>query len=243
MFSSQSFLMYIIIAFILTQVGRLLKVLSRLILLNRNVIKLYRVVGEVAKYFRLLNTLVHEIGHIVLGRLTGSKPVKIDLFKDTSGLATRTIHKQNKLGGFLTTIAGYPTASAVAFLAVYTLHIGRADLVLSVAIGVVAVGLILWVRNGFGILWSVVFIVLSGSMILYASEDVLTGYTLMIVAILVVESLFSALTVFKITTTRDTRPNDARTLSTITGLPQTFWGLLFFGQAVYFTYLGYAYWL
>ena len=59
----------------------------------------------VGKYFALINTLIHEIGHQLASMVTFGKAHKIHLFANTEGLAFSS--HRFWIGRVLTTLAGY----------------------------------------------------------------------------------------------------------------------------------------
>ena len=63
----------------------------------------------VGKFFNIINTALHELGHALMALLTGGEVRKIELFNDTSG--TTTTVSKNKFASVLVSLAGYPFAA------------------------------------------------------------------------------------------------------------------------------------
>ena len=79
----------------------------------------------VGKFFNIINTGLHEFGHALMALLTGGSVERIELFKDTSG--TTTTKSENGFSAFWVSLAGYPFAASVAWLAFYLIFQGAAD--------------------------------------------------------------------------------------------------------------------
>ena len=59
----------------------------------------------VGRYLRMLATMVHEGGHVLVALLLGEKPQKVGLFRDTSGVAL--VETTAKWKALLVSMAGY----------------------------------------------------------------------------------------------------------------------------------------
>lgn len=67
----------------------------------------------IGKYVRLISTMIHEGGHVLMGLLLGERIVKVNLFSDASGEANVTV--SNKFKKLLIAIVGYPSTALMAF--------------------------------------------------------------------------------------------------------------------------------
>lgn len=217
MFGLSEFFVYIVVALLLTRVPL------------------------VGKYFRLLNTLIHEIGHALMALITSGRVYNIQVFSDMSGVAYTG--RSSWLGRVLTSLAGYPFASFVAFVYVLLIQMGHLNVVFYSLVGMLVVSLVLWVRNWFGFIWVTVFLVGTVGMYVYASTELMTMYVYLIIAVLLVEALWTACIVLYISFKTPKESGDCYNLSKSTKIPAIFWGLFFVGQALYFFNLSYTYWL
>ena len=68
----------------------------------------------VGKFFNIINTLIHELGHALMSLLLHGKVMKIQIFQDTSGVTTTK--SDSKFKSTLVSLAGYPFASVMAFV-------------------------------------------------------------------------------------------------------------------------------
>jgi hypothetical protein len=99
---------------------------------------------------RLGVTVVHEAGHALVAVLVGRRLRSIRLHSDTSGL-TVSRGKPRGPGMVAMLAAGYLAPAALGLLAALLLADGRSVALLWLLV-VLSAGLILWVRNGYGVL-------------------------------------------------------------------------------------------
>lgn len=183
------------------------------------------------KYFRILNTLLHEVGHVLASLISGGGIYHIHLFRDTSGVAYSSY--SNRFTAIFTALAGYPAASGAAFLSYWALTNGFVEGMYIVLMSLLAVSLLLWVRNGFGFFWIAAFLTGTAAVYVYGEAPVRHGYMYLISAILLVESIRSSWIVFYLSVRSPLKAGDASSLKALTGISSRFWGLLFFLQALY----------
>lgn len=189
----------------------------------------------IGKYFKSLNTMFHEDGHIVMSLLTFGKAYKIELFANTEGVATTG--SRFWLGKVLTSMAGYPFASFMAFVFYYFFVQAQFDVLFYGLAVVVVINLLLWVRNWYGIIWLISFIGLLGGLY-YLGNNTYIQYALFFVgAIMLVESIASAFTILRLSFKTPNDAGDTTNLRKYTWLSARFWGILFFSQSLYFGYL------
>lgn len=211
-----SFIVYILVALVLT------------------------VVPVVGKYFRLLNTLVHEVGHVIVSLLTSGKVYKVQIFSDTSGVAYTGTN--NWFSRVLTSLAGYPFASASAFGLIYLMSIDKTIWVFYIIMSLLLVSLVFWVRNIFGLVWICVFGFFTFMIHASGTENMFNIYITLIIAVLLVESVKSSFVILKLSIKSSSNSGDAYNLSQSTFIPAVVWGLFFAVQSVYFLVLGFNYW-
>jgi hypothetical protein len=108
---------------------------------------------------RLGVTVVHEAGHAVVAVLVGRRLSAIRLHSDTSGL---TVSRGRPRGPGMVAMlaAGYLAPAVLGLVAAYLLAEGRGIALLWLLVVLLA-GLLVWVRNGYGLL---VLLVLGGGL-------------------------------------------------------------------------------
>lgn len=191
----------------------------------------------IGKYVAVVNTLVHEVGHAIVAILTGGKVDKIELFANTEGTAWSS--SRFWIGRVLTSLAGYPAASATAFLFLYLIDNQKYLYILIILLVVLIFSLVFWIRNLYGFFWVVTFSSIFVALILYGNAVLVVNVLLFITAIIFVESISSAFTILKLSFTQPTDAGDATSLwKSIIFIPSPIWGILFFVQSLFFGYLG-----
>lgn len=184
------------------------------------------------KYFRLLNTLLHEIGHVLASLLSGGGIYHIRLFKDTSGAAY--ISSKNRLSLIFVALAGYPFASGMSFVAFWLVVNGYMEWVYYTLFSVLGMSLLFWVRNGFGLFWNSFFLAGTAGVYFYAPVLLQNSYIQLVTAILLVESIRSSWVILYLSIVSPQAAGDATDLKKATWITARFWGLLFFLQSLYF---------
>lgn len=196
------------------------------------------IVGRIAvvgKYIKSVNTMFHEDGHAIMSLLTFGSVHKIDLFYSTEGLATTG--SRFWIGRTLTTLAGYPFASFMAFVFFYFFTEGHYEYLFYGFAGIVVLNLLLWVRNWYGIIWLLSFIGILGGLY-YVSEPLYIDTFLKFVgAVMFVESIASSFTILKLSFTQPNDAGDATGMRKNTLISARIWGIFFFAQSLYFAYL------
>ena len=108
------------------------------------------VIDAVWRPARNVVTIVHEGGHAVAALLTGRRLTGIRLHSDTSGLTLST-GKPTGFGMVVTAAAGYLSPSLVGLTGVVLLAFGQVTVMLWAGL-VVLVGMLVMIRNVYGVL-------------------------------------------------------------------------------------------
>lgn len=191
----------------------------------------------IGPYFSIVNTLIHEIGHALLSIATGGKVHSISLFLNTEGV-TLASHRF-WIGGFLTSVAGYLFASFVAFVFMILIHRKKSKHVLFILLATLLISLLLWIRNPYGLFWTITIIVGFSWVLAKGSKPVLDYLALFITTLLLVESVISSLEIMYLSFISPNHAGDATNLANITFLiPSPMWGIAFFIQSLLFARAG-----
>ena len=183
-------------------------------------------VPVVGKFFNIINTLIHELGHALMALVFEGKVVRIEIFKDTGGV---TVTKSKSgVAAFFVSIAGYPFAAAAGLLCAYLLSLGYGSWIVIGLSLLFLLMLILWVRNAYGFLWVALFVLLNGVLVFYLKNPLYIEiaawfYTLMII----IESVWSSLVLLYISVFHADQAGDATNLRNATHIPAFIWALLF----------------
>ncbi|MCR5551164.1 MAG: M50 family metallopeptidase [Bacteroidales bacterium] len=188
----------------------------------------------VGKFFNVINTALHEFGHALMALITGGSVDKIELFNDTSG--TTTTKSNSKFGAFLVSLAGYPFAASVAWLAFYLIGQGAEK---GLVIGLTALFvlmLLFWIRNWYGVVWVVLFSAVNGVLLYYGDASYLHYAALFYAAVVLAESISSSITIVVLAFRDGNKAGDATNLAKLTHLPAFLWALLFLAYTGWVSY-------
>lgn len=188
----------------------------------------------VGKFFNIINTGVHEFGHALMALLLDGEVHKIELFKDTSGATvTQTKHKA---AAFLISLAGYPFAVSVGWLAFYLVQNGAAmGLVLGLSI-LFLLMLVFWIRNWYGALWVFLFTGIT-ALLLFLDNALYTEYVAMFYAVMILtESVVSSFLLTVLSFKDSSKAGDATNLANLTHVPAAIWSLLFLAYTLWVVY-------
>jgi hypothetical protein len=179
----------------------------------------------VGKYIRVLETMIHESGHVLMALLTGAKINKINLFSDTSG--ETHIMGAGKIKTMFIAWVGYPFSSAIAWLSFWAIHSNYKQIFIIVLCVVTCIFLIAYIRNGFGIFWAISFILANGYL-LYRKQTVIIEILASIYAdILFLSSLFSCFIILYLSFKQPNKAGDATLISKITHIPPQIIAIIF----------------
>jgi hypothetical protein len=176
-------------------------------------------------FFRNVYTLVHEMAHAVATLLLSGSVLYIELYADQSGVTHSMI--QPGWRSILISLAGYTGAALFAWL-LFRLQAGRREktgLVIVAAIAVI--GLLLFVRNGYGVLWCAGFAGVTLLIGLLAPGWLRLFYASLVAFICLVESVISSIMILVMAILDPAAAGDAANLSRATFIPAAVWGAFF----------------
>ncbi|HLO90134.1 MAG TPA: M50 family metallopeptidase [Lentimicrobium sp.] len=185
-------------------------------------------------FFRTVNTLLHESGHAIGAVLTSGEVVKIELNKDTSGIAQTK--SKSKTSAFITSFAGYPFAAAVSSVLLVLSMNGQHKMVAFILLSLVILNLMLFVRNTFGVIWLLLF---SGLIIVavWYTNDVFLKILMMFVAMIAfTETISSTMLITFLAFMKPKRSGDMANMQKTTGIPAAFWGIVNCAVVIWMVY-------
>jgi hypothetical protein len=189
----------------------------------------------IGKFFRLIDTLVHESAHAFMALLFSGSVERIDLFANTEG--TAVTKSKGKLAAVMIALAGYPGSSFTAFLLSYAIYHQWYLAVMYFFTAICVVNLLLWVRNGYGIFFLLLFGAMCGGVV-YVQLPLLTRLcSWLFVSLLWTDAFVSSGIIFYLSFAQSKTAGDAYSLKQSTGIPAPLWGLFFLVQAAAFSYL------
>ncbi|MEK5475715.1 M50 family metallopeptidase [Paenibacillus sp. FSL R5-0407] len=182
-------------------------------------------------WFRILDTMIHELGHAVMTLLMSGRVLRIELNPDHSGV-TYSVLATSGWSQVAVSLAGYISASlfAIALFYVRYKHQQRAGIMI---ISVIALAMILlFVRSGYGLWWLIIFIVVNFVFLLLGGR-ILNFYYLLLAFLCLEESVMGPFTLLLRSLTDPSQAGDASNLAHITIMPAFAWSLLFFVISIF----------
>jgi hypothetical protein len=188
----------------------------------------------IGKYFRVVDTIIHETAHALMAVLTSGKVLSINLFADTSG--STVTKSSNKFGQVLVSLAGYPISSLTALLMMYLISTGNHLLIIFILVSVAITGMMLFIRNGYGLLWAGTFSVLNFLVIYFDHQLLIQSLSIFYTLIILTDSVIAPLYLLVLSVTQASKAGDAANLKKTTHIPAVIWALLFSAIAIYCGY-------
>ncbi|MEH7119357.1 M50 family metallopeptidase [Neobacillus vireti] len=197
-------------------------------------------VGSMIPFLRVYFAHFHNLVNLVISAcLEGGK---IYLYRDGSGQTTGSGASPFKRA--LISYAGYTGASIVSIGLVYLVSKGYYDLVIYFYLGLSVAALFLWIRNAFGVLWSLSTIMLLGLPIFFRYvrifdlpvnihfEMVLVHIGIFLASILFVQSMIGAFQVCRQAFMSRSNPKRKAALVQTKFIPAVVLGIVLFSQTV-----------
>lgn len=179
----------------------------------------------IGKYFKIIDTLFHELGHAIATLLMRGEVIAIELEKDTSGSTTYLTRKN--VSHFFVSLLGYPFSALIALLLSYFYAIDSIKLFFFFIYGSLGVALFVFIRNLFGVVWISVFGLLLILLHVYINNLFQRDIIFVIISVLFWESIFSTLTLFMLAIKNPKNSGDAYDIYSITNIHPVFWALVF----------------
>jgi hypothetical protein len=170
-------------------------------------------------------TLVHEAGHALVAVLTGRRLDGVRLHRDTSGLTT-SVGRPTGPGMVATAAAGYLAPSALGLELLVLVGSGRTTWALWLALAVVA-GVLVFVRNWFGLLVVLAAVVAVGWLVWRSDEPVQRFAALAIASFLLVGGPRTTVELWSSRRRSRSATSDADVLARLTHVPAAVWNVLF----------------
>jgi hypothetical protein len=176
------------------------------------------------KYFRSVNTLVHEAGHAFATLLLSGEVIAVNLFADTSG--TTVTKAKGKFPQALIALAGYPVSALTGWLCLYLLYKGYNLSILFILTSIALIIMILSLRNAYGLFWAGTFVVLNLLLIYFNSRPLIQVFATFYSVIIFTDAVISSLVLLVLSIRQSKKAGDASTLQKITKIPAAVWAIL-----------------
>lgn len=194
---------------------------------------LYRI-PVIGKFFNIINTVLHELGHALTALLFEGKVHKIEIFRDTSGVTVTQC--KSRFGTIVTSLNGYLFTSTCAYGCFYLLSLNLYEAFIIGLSLLFFIVMVLLVRNPYGWLWILCFCGLNGFLVYQGENTYLEIAALFYATTILTESVFSTLVLLYAAFVHPEAAGDATNLQKFTHLPAAVWALLFCIYAFFIAY-------
>jgi len=180
------------------------------------------------RYFGLLATVTHELGHAFAALMTGQRLGGIRLSLDHSG--TTTTYSRGRLSAVWSTFWGYPVPGVVGAAMVWSGFNGWGPAAMSVGT-LILLGSFLFIRNAVGLLITAAAVLGSALLVLFVPPE-FTGHAVIALGLaLLVAAVRDLAKLANVHLRRRDRlpTSDAHLLYRATSVPSVVWILLFAG--------------
>jgi len=187
------------------------------------------------KYFRSVNTLVHEAGHAFATLLLSGEVIAVNLFADTSG--TTVTKAKGKFPQALIALAGYPVSALTGWLCMFLLYKGHYLYILFILTSIALIIMILSLRNAYGLFWAGTFVVLNLLLIYFNNWPLIQIFAIFYSVIIFTDAIISSLVLFVLSIKQPKKAGDASNLQKITKIPAAVWAILLLVFTLFISWL------
>ncbi|NHN32560.1 M50 family metallopeptidase [Paenibacillus agricola] len=178
-----------------------------------------------SSFFRSLDTMIHEFGHALVTLAFSGKVNYIELNADHSGVTLSSV--TNSWSVIPIALAGYMLASLFAVFLFKMQAIGKQSLGLQVITVLAIISLLVFVRNGYGMVWLIGFIILNVVMLFVVPRWLRDGYYMFMAFLTLEESVMGPISLILYAWNDPASAGDATNLGRMTLVPAIVWALLF----------------
>lgn len=187
------------------------------------------------KYFRSVNTLVHEAGHAFVTLLLSGEVIAVNLFADTSG--TTVTKAKGKFAQALIAISGYPLSALTGWACMYLLSKNLNLYILFIFTSIALIIMILSLRNAYGLFWAGTFIVLNLLLIYFNNKLLIYSFATFYSVIVFTDAIISSVVLFVLSIKQPKKAGDATNLQKITKLPAAIWATMLLVFTLFISWL------
>jgi hypothetical protein len=179
----------------------------------------------IGKYIRILETMMHELGHVAVALLVGVKINKINLFSNSSG--ETHVQGAGKPRQIWIALAGYPFSAAVSWIGFWMLsHQYHSYWILVLCI-ITLICVLFYIRNPFGICWAILLLMANGLLLYFDQYRIIRFLASMYACVLFISSIRSCFTLLHLAVKNSSQAGDASAIAKITHLPTVLIAFLF----------------
>ncbi len=187
------------------------------------------------KYFRSVNTLVHEAGHAFATLALSGEVISVNIFADTSG--TTLTKAKGKFSQAIIALAGYPSSALMGWLCLSLLAKGYYLYILFILTSIALIIMILSLRNAYGLFWAGTFIVLNLLLLYFNKQTLVYAFAAFYSVIIFTDAVISSFVLMALAIKQPKKAGDASNLNKITRIPSAFWAFLMLAFTLFISWL------
>ena len=187
------------------------------------------------KYFRSVNTLVHEAGHAFATLALSGEVISVNIFADTSG--TTLTKAKGKFSQAIIALAGYPSSALMGWLCLSLLAKGYYLYILFILTSIALIIMILSLRNAYGLFWAGTFIVLNLLLLYFNKQTLVYAFAAFYSVIIFTDAVISSFVLMALAIKQPKKAGDASNLNKITKIPSAFWAFLMLAFTLFISWL------
>lgn len=221
----------------------LIPLINRYNFLGKFLTPLQFIARHLTTFLAALDTCIHELAHALAAFVCGWKVSSIEINKNLSGVAsyskamdeTKLLYKVQR---FFITFVGYPTPVFISILCFILIDKNYAFFVLVGLASIILFALLFLIRNRYGALWALGFLVVLTIMGTHENPNVHEVAALIVTMYLFIGSLFHIISIvkFSFSNVEDTI-QDTSILENFTSIPRQFWAVIYILIALFGIFL------
>ncbi len=187
------------------------------------------------KYFRGVNTLVHEAGHAFATLALSGEVISVNLFADTSG--TTVTKAKGKFSQALIALAGYPSSALTAWLCLFLLHKGYHLYILFILTCIALIIMIISLRNLYGLFWAGTFVILNLLLIYINNGTIIYAFAAFYSVIIFTDAIISSFVLLILSVKQPKKAGDATNLHKTTKIPAAVWAVVMLAFTLFIAWI------
>jgi len=189
----------------------------------------------IGPYFRGINTLIHEAGHVIATLLVSGEVIAVNLFADNSG--TTVTKAKGKLSQIFISISGYPVSALMGLLCLFLLYKGYYLYIMFSFTSITLIIMVLSLRNMYGLFWAGTFVVLNLLIIYFNNKNLIYLFSAFYTLVVFTDAIISSVILMILAMKQPKKAGDATNLSKTTKIPAAIWAFLLLGFTLYVSWL------
>ncbi|KZR56944.1 M50 family metallopeptidase [Bacillus badius] len=190
----------------------------------------------------LIDTAIHESGHVFAAFMTSGKAKSMELNADGSGSVT--IQGGGTLGRIFFFSSGYTFSSFFSYLSLQLFDLKYYSAIIFILAFFYLLAVLFFIEKfSFGFLWGIGVLSILGYAYFYGGETMIHHVVMFFVSLQVVYSFKASIEIFLVSLLMPHTESDVKQLKEVTYIPTVFWGVVFLLFGIFMFLSGIKFWL